>query len=349
MKNTVLILGAGASADYGYPLWGKLRTEMLDLDIETFLSNEVGLDETEITSHKLAHEEFCVFANDNPSLTLDQIIHRVDQLKEKHLNPTGHLLINIAGLLLAKVELERNDAGWVTIFQEVLIDYLVKTADPNNPSLNLLSNLCVVSLNYDRVFEHFISHDFYKKMVEHSSYNLPCAGKAAIFSRENQLRVFKPHGYICHLGNQNSVSHVGMNRDLVLTNTQARGTRYPGNDMSVAYGDSRISERDTFLRMGRHMYVVDERGSDDYRTPNDALRNAEVIVCLGLSYAGISQSSLDFSSAKTVFVSNEEEDIPNIQKAKPGPNYVSLGKDGARLDASDFPGLFNKICFEQTT
>jgi len=344
MKKTVLILGAGASADYGYPLWGPLREQMLDLDIETFLINEVGLDEAETAAHKAVYEEFLDFAASHPAFTLDQIIHRIDLPKAKHLNPTGHLLVNIAGYLLAEIEIAKRDAGWVTEFQELLVEYLISNADSSNPSQNLLSDFSVVSLNYDRVFEHYISHDFYKKMVAHPAYNIPSAGMAITFSRGNQLQVYKPHGYICHLGNQNSVSKVGMNRDLILTNTNAKGTRYPGNDQNVTYGDSRITGSDIFLRMGRHMYVVDERGVDDYRAPNTLLNNAEVVICLGLSHAGISQSALDFSTVKKVYISNKEEDIDLIKKEKPGPSYVSMGSDGARLNASEFSEKFNTIC-----
>jgi hypothetical protein len=344
MKNTVLILGAGASVDYGYPLWGPLRQQMLDIDIGDFLATEVGLHGPELAVHKEAYEEFCGFAISNPTDTLDRIVYRIDQPKNKHLNPTGHLIINIAGLLLAKVELKKKDGGWVTKFQNVLVEHSVTKNDSNKPAQNLLSNLTVVSLNYDRVFEHFISHDFYRKMVDHRSYNLTSVGSAITFSRRNNLQVFKPHGYICQLGSQNSVSHVGMNPDLALTNTTTQGTRYPGNDIPVAYGDSRIAARDTFLRMGCHMYVVDERGSDDYQTPNEFLSKAEIVFCLGLSDAGISQSSFNFEGVKKVYLSNKEADIVVIEQKKPGPEYVSLGVAGARLNASDFPDQFKRIC-----
>ncbi len=344
MKNTVLLLGAGASVDYGYPLWGPLRQQMLDLDIGNFLATEVELDGAAITAHKEAYEEFYSLAISNPTDTLDRIIERIDRPKGKHLKPTGHLIINIAGLLLAKVELEKKDGGWVTKFQNVLVEHLVTEYDSNKPDQNLLSNLTVVSLNYDRVFEHFISHDFYKKMIAHPSYNLTHAVPATTFSRSNQLNVFKPHGYICQLGTQNSVSHVGMNHDLVLSNMTAKGTRYPGNDMPVAYGNSQIVEKSAFLRMGRHMYVVDERGADDYQTPNQFLSKAEIVFCLGLSDAGISQSSFDFKNVKKVYLSNKEVDIVVIEKQKPGPEYVSLGVTGARLNASDFPDQFKRIC-----
>ncbi len=344
MKNTVLILGAGASVDYGYPLWGPLRQQMLDLDIGDFLATEVELDGPELAAHKEAYEEFCGFAISNPTDTLDRIIYRIDQPKHKHLKPTGHLIINIAGLLLAKVELEKRDGGWVTKFQNVLIEYLVTKSDSNKSAQNLLSNLTVVSLNYDRVFEHFISRDFYKEMNHHPSYNLPDLGSATTFSRSNQLQVCKPHGYICQLGSQNNLSNPGMNPDLVLTNTTAQGTRYPGNDMPVTYGDSQIAAKGTFLRMGRHMYVVDERGPDDYQTPNAFLRKAEIVFCLGLSDAGISQSSFNFDNVKKIYLSNKEADIVAIEKHKPGPEYVSLGVTGVRLNASDFPDQFKRIC-----
>lgn len=344
MKNTVLILGAGASADYGYPLWGALRQQMLNLDIDNFLATVDQLNQTEIAKHKKAYEEFRNFAISNPSDTLDRIIYRIDQPKYKHQNPTGHLIINIAGLLLAKVEREKKDGEWVTKFQNILVDHLITKNDPNKPDQNLLSNLTVVSLNYDRVFEHFISHDFYTKMIDHQSYNLPDSGYASALSQRNQLSVFKPHGYICQLRSQNDLSKVGMNRDLLLVSTHTTGTRYPGNERSVEYGNDQIKTRDIFLRMGRHMYVVDERGANDYRMANNLLRNAEIVFCLGLSDAGISQSSFDFTNVKKIFLSNKASDIVAIKKHKPGPNYISLGIADARLNASDFPDQFKKIC-----
>ena len=75
MKKTVVILGAGASADYGYPLWTPLRQKIIDLDIDEFLTNEAKLSSgTEFDAHKKAYEEFCSFANSNDDDTLDQII-----------------------------------------------------------------------------------------------------------------------------------------------------------------------------------------------------------------------------------------------------------------------------------
>ena len=220
MKNTVLVLGAGASVDYGYPLWEPLRQQMLNLDIDDFLLKQVLVTGSQFDAHREAYREFRTFASSNPSDTLDQIVYRIDQPKNKHLNPTGHLLINIAGHLLAKVELEKKDGGWVTDFQEVLVDYLVTSSNPNAPDANLLSTLNVVSLNYDRVFEHFISHDFYR-MSRRSSIRTVYLQLALLrhSRRSNQLNVFKPHGYICSLGSQNNTSHVGMNQNLVLSNT----------------------------------------------------------------------------------------------------------------------------------
>jgi len=42
MEKTVLILGAGASYDYGYPLWGQLRKKLINLDVKKFLSKIDG-------------------------------------------------------------------------------------------------------------------------------------------------------------------------------------------------------------------------------------------------------------------------------------------------------------------
>ena len=96
--------------------------------------------------------------------------------------------------------------------------------------------------------------------------------------------------------------------------------------------------------MGRHMYVVDERGADDYLSSNNALANADSVICVGLSDTGICQSSLVFENVHRVYLSNKASDIPKIEKQKPGPEYISLGTGGSRMDATDFPAKFKDIC-----
>jgi len=343
MTKTVLILGAGASSDYGYPLWGPLKKQMIDLKIDDFLDDIEGLTDEERVSHEKAYEEFLNIQQKNDSYTLDRIVYEIDKPKTKHLAPTGHFLINIAGYILAKVEAQRIDAGWVTEFQKILIDHLIANRTTHNAQQNVFSDITVISLNYDRVFEHFISDQFYKKLIEDQRYipeNLPYSIN---LSRYTNLKIIKPHGYICSLKNNNNFERVGMNQSLRIDGNSTSGIRYPGNDSAITYGDKKLLERAYFLRMGRHMYVVDERNESDYHQANIALKSAESVFCLGMSPDGICQSSLFFQHGQKIYLTNKATEIPQIQLCKPGPIYESLGTETSRLNAIDFPDCFKRI------
>ena len=92
------------------------------------------------------------------------------------------------------------------------------------------------------------------------------------------------------------------------------------------------------------MYVVDERGIDDYERANRCLGRADMVFCLGLSVSGICQSSLVFRKNQKIYLSNGLKDIPQIEKQKPGPDYIPLGDTGKRLNAIDFTNRWKLIC-----
>ncbi len=326
--------------DYGYPLWSELKEQMLNFDIEAVLKDDLQLDHKDLDQHRTAYAEFRRILESEPNATLDSIAAFIDKPKTKHLAPTGHLLINLAGYLLAQVERKGEDGKWVTEFQKLLVDLLAQGSSRNPAETNHLANLSVISLNYDRVFEHYISRDFYRALLDHAEYEPPDLRFSISLSRENQLSVMKPHGYITALANQNSTNHVGMLPDLMITGNNTLGLRYPGNDHSIAYQDPRICEKEAFLRMGRHMYVVDERDSNDYSAANDAVSCAEQVFCLGLSPAGICQSKIVFREDQAVYLSNKGSEIPEIEESKGPADFETLGSDSKRLCAIDFVGKF---------
>lgn len=345
MKKTVLILGAGASYDYGYPLWDGLKEQMIQFNIGRVLKDELNLPEDNVDAHRNAHNEFIEYVGKYPDATLDSIVYEIDKDKSKHLNPTGHLLINIAGYILAQYELVGKDGGWVTALQDILVDYMAEQSNHSQPNTNMLSNLTVVSLNYDRVFEYYITNDFYVKLLDNQGYSPSGLRYSIEYASNNQLELYKPHGFICMLQNKNDVKRAGMNIDLNISGANTHGIRYPGSYTVIPYGDKRITSKDTFLKMGRYMYVVDERDESDYRNANQAVKNADIVICLGLSSDGICQSSLHFQNEQQVYLSNKKDDLSKIDDCKPGPNYQTIENDGKRLDASAFPGKFKEIVF----
>jgi hypothetical protein len=343
MQNTAIILGAGSSKDYGYPLWGALKEQMIALNIGEYLEQISGLTAQDISDHKDAHAEFLQLQEQNPDYTLDRIVYEIDKPKAKHISPTGHYIINIAGHLLASIEIQNNHIGWVSEMQAILVEYLATNYKNDSSGGNPLSEIVVISLNYDRVFEYFIADRFFEHLVNDYRYEPSNLAESITLAKNTRLRILKPHGYICGLSNNNSSKSAGMNLDLGISDHSTTGIRYPGNDSVIPYADKRLLNKDTFLRMGRHMYVVDERGESDYIQANKALKMSDQVFCLGLSAEGICQSSLVFHKKHKVFLSNSEKDIETIRQCKQGPEFSLLGSNGARLDAEKFPQIFRNI------
>lgn len=349
MRKTVLVLGAGASADFDIPLWGELRQQLSDLNVNE-LTDELELTEDEKSTHLKAFEEYLTWARSEPNFTLDRIIYEIDKPKEKHMNPTGHLVINIVGYLLAQLEQNISTGKWVTEFQDHLVDLVAKgvSSMPSSQAIDLLENFTVVSLNYDRIFEHFMTTGFFEKLVAHSTYQPSDLKQSKELATKTELKLYRPHGYICSLPNAHHNRGVGMGTGLGVTVSDAQGIRHPGNDTAVPFGDQNLLKKTNFLRMGKHMYVVNERGNTDYANANGALARATDIFCLGLSPDGIIQSSLVFNNNQNVYLSNKASDLSEISAKKGEANYITMNSDGSRLDAGDFTKRFAELSVENS-
>lgn len=343
MKKTVVILGAGASMDYGYPLWGRLKEQLIDFNFDQFVQTVGGFTAREIDEYKAVHAEFLELHKKNPEHTLDRIAYEIDRPKDKHLHPTGYKLITMTGFLLARVEMAKQTTGWVPDFQKLLVNHLVVSAAKTELEANFLDQLTIVSLNYDRSFEYFVSKDFYPKVIAHGSYLPRDFVSSKALSINNRLRVLKPHGYICQPPNNGS-AEVGVQPNLLISETQARGSRYPNNDMNVGYGDPRLLTKDIVNRMGRHMYVVDERGENDYQLANRFIADAEQVFCLGLSQYGFNQSHFRFKAGQRMYLSNDSSDVQSIENQNPNLDILPMNGPN-RLDARAFPQKFGELAF----
>ena len=346
MKKTVIILGAGASADYGYPLWSQLKQQICEMNPAEIPKKIEFSNSGAEQAHKDAFIEFKDQLNQSPEATLDQIIYRMDKPKSKHLQPTGRYMINFFGYLLARVESQQKKKGWVTDFQEMLVDYLATRSGDLSLSPNKLENLTVVSLNYDRVFEHNISSGFYEKLIQHPSYEPKDLSFSINFSRQNRLSVLKPHGSLANLKNDDSRHLGGMNHDLLIDLKASLGLRGTGSNFSIPYGSQTVIDPKVVESMGQKIFVLDEQTEQDYSLANRALNEAQQVICLGLSPAGIIQSKLVFNDNQNVYLSNKGQELVEIRQHKTAAKFVPLGTDTVRLDSRDFPQQLRKLILE---
>lgn len=149
----VLVLGAGASVDYGYPLWKSLKEELV-----TKL-NDSNFDKE--TDKKLADKWLTAIKDSSNEQTLDSII------SESYKNIIERNWIsNIVMRLLSECERkdkENSEKKWICLFADKFVELLdaeLLKDDRGQNALNLLANFKVVSLNYERCF----SYHFFPKI-----------------------------------------------------------------------------------------------------------------------------------------------------------------------------------------
>ncbi|MDA3927079.1 MAG: hypothetical protein PF904_20580 [Kiritimatiellae bacterium] len=138
-ERTVLVLGAGASKDYGFPLGAELKRKIRE-NTSSLINNRAlegaGYEPTEIL-------EFSNAFHYSEHSTIDQFLDHKTSLRK-----LGSYLI--AGAL-SPLEQDKNllkKGGWYKDLYQFLC---FSEAEP------IVSNLSVVTLNYDRSFEHYMT------------------------------------------------------------------------------------------------------------------------------------------------------------------------------------------------
>jgi len=138
-KNTVLILGAGASSHLDYPLGKGLINEICSLEIDIL---PILLPEFDIVFFR----EFIQNLKKSQFSSIDQFLEN----NEKFLG-IGKLIITI---ILKKYDNENklfppNSPGWY--FE--IFNYIINCLENNSFKKN---NLTIITLNYDRSLEHYL-------------------------------------------------------------------------------------------------------------------------------------------------------------------------------------------------
>jgi len=257
-RKTVLVLGAGASADYGFPVGNVLKENIVGLDLADPKdgSREHCL-RTAICSRGHDVEEFKNFQaalrmSGQPS---------VDSFLERRQEFMSVGLLAIASCLAPCEQTDRlfpkqgRDPGWY----QMLFSALGWSSLKAGLGGLALSNLTIVTFNYDRSLEHYLA-----TALSHS-YNVPrheCAAKL--------LQAAPVHHVYGMLGG------------------------YPVNPrVGREYTEQLLDPADIQQAAGGISIVHEGSWNDEaFSLARDALREAEVVCFLGFGYAEINLERL---------------------------------------------------------
>ncbi len=266
-RETLFILGAGASVPYGYPTGNELRNDIC----RNFEKRIVGLTEKDSFSSpsdvkqisKEAHEFTNVFfRSSTPSI--DLFLARNKQFAE----------IGKKAIVLSILEVERNsrfredvsDNGsqdwYLHLFQKMTEDLTSPESYDNFDG----NQVAFITFNYDRSFEHF----FYDSLLNAFS----AAPTDKIIKQLKSIQIFHVYGIVDKLP------------------WQGGKTEY-GNDFSI----------DSINEMKDNIRLIHERARLDIRAMEAAMHNASRFYFLGFGYA---DENIDVLGIRKVFNGDQE-------------------------------------------
>jgi len=313
---TVFILGAGASVDYGFPLWGDLKNQLL-AEIE-FSKCRVSYPEK-----SLQYWKDILNSDATEKTTIDELAYAAP---EEHY----HVIMSLIAMILCKKEqeeyianiVESKKLGWVEKFSNYLSSLLISELEESLEAFknsNFLRNLQFVTLNYERCFDYRFD-GYVKEALIQKSLSKP---ERRFFEKyvENSLNlasygtVYHPHGCIGSLGADEFIK----SKPRISYHCYANRS----NGIQVPYGD--WGRLETHLNQGRRpfLYAVDDLTDSEeetYRKVNKlVLQQSKNIVLVGLSELGLRKSKLDglnssedLDKTRNIYSTGNEIDWPGI-------------------------------------
>lgn len=278
-EKTVLLLGAGASANYGFPLWKDLRKEYLNL-----------LDSgTKLGLHKGA-EYWREQLSKNKEDTVDQIaaVASDDGLELfQRMTLETFFKYEFKDISLKK-------SGWVENFVNCYIELM--ELDAFNPAhlKFIFENIYVISLNYDRSF----SIRFTPRIDDYINKRYPntITREGTINGiRQNFRTIIQPHGSLGSIPGNNKLNniHSDHNHFKCSSNIQTAYGAFPPNL------NREIFRLNSIMPVGLMRFGLDR--SPSYKNANNLLKSMKNIITIGISENGLRQSYLNIPSNSEVF------------------------------------------------
>lgn len=281
-EKTTLILGAGASFDYGFPLWSGLKSQLLQL-LEN--SEQYGIESTDAVEWWIDRLR---------KMSKDETIDKVATDAPEEYYDLFRKLISIAIIEYEKLDLSESKTGWIEQFAKKFAKILIDLYPDSRAIQAVIENFNIITLNYDRVFDirfkAIVEEEFSKVLTKKREFQKFYKN---IFSRLGTI--YHPHG---SLGPTNGVSiscYTYMN---------------PNSVYGFPYGNIDVLLKE--LQRGEIPYVlpVDDLVDADnitYNHANTILQHTSNVICIGLSPLGLNLSNLDLTHVKSVYYSGEEK------------------------------------------
>lgn len=289
-EGLVIVLGAGASMDYGFPSWSQLQTNLLNL------LGEDGKSETEdVFARKWIG---IINSTDFSTTTIDHVISQnYGNLVERHWI-VGHLKQVI-------LECEKSDKSsdsqgkWISTLSDHVLEIIKsqpKDKAGDDKVVKILKNLKVVTLNYDRCFE---VHFYEQIQIALNSHNFH--DRDFLRNREQELRdfflVYHPHG---------SLGFLSLAEHSMIGNPITGVNIYDGNKYNNYKSNSSGFEYGGTIPRYNHIELVGEGDMPkNYdRLNNEFLNETQNCVIIGVSNIGLMGCKLDWSKFKRIYYSD---------------------------------------------
>lgn len=316
-----LVLGAGSSCDYGFPSWEKLKRNLITCAKTDAKELRIIPEISQFWVEKLESSE--------PKTTLDAIAR--DAPDECYL--AFQKLVSFELLKSESFSKKANTKGWIELLFDFLFDYLKEPILINDLALyesrcTRVSEIVVVSLNYDRLFE-FKSQELTFKLF----------GNNFLTRAQNRIGGWKkpkvgffiaqPHGTIAHTSGPTKSGSVGTGGQLYQNNSLSMDLKimnhspYGETNFAVQYGDLNYYVQLTPKISGDGKFAPNLIAADDLQEPgaklftynhaNRLLQNKNVIV-IGLSATGFNHSMIDLSSSRSIQLTNQPAEYYSFNK-----------------------------------
>ena len=270
-SDTVIILGAGASKDYRFPLWDELKDELMK-----YLKNHKSF---LFRDHLMDNYWFNELENlKNKNKTLDQMVY------DSNDRDKSDYIMKLVTLIIVNFEildLDRNKKNWIEELSEMYYLNVPKSG------FNLFpKNINIITYNYDRCFEHHFTNNYMKKSYELLDTQPHYTDKLRYYQKTSSLKIFHPHGCIGVIPQEEDKNHLQVSIDgYTIRNTNT--------NRLFKYGDNNI-----FIDAHNYLQItaVDECNKSDgtYSICRNLIENCKKIIVVGVSAMGLNNQKLEF-------------------------------------------------------